>query len=135
MPVVFQTRIVRADLQANPKVMYLFGDNDERRGKGGQAKEMRGEPNAVGIRTKKAPHTGEGVYYTDEEFAANVDKISDDFATVLTYLKCGGVVVIPSGGLGTGLAELKTRAPETLDYIKRVIAFMKETYDGSTNVT
>lgn len=52
MIVLHQKFIFREDLQANPDVYYLFGDNVERRGLGGQAKEMRGEPNAIGVATK-----------------------------------------------------------------------------------
>jgi hypothetical protein len=47
--------IYRRDLRANPESLYLFGDNTKRVGIGGQAREMRGEPNAVGIATKNAP--------------------------------------------------------------------------------
>ena len=53
--IIYQKFIYRSDLKANPSVLYLFGDNLQRVGLGGQAKEMRGEPNAVGIATKKAP--------------------------------------------------------------------------------
>lgn len=41
--------IKRQDLKSNPNTQYLFGDNLKRSGFGGQAKEMRGEPNAIGI--------------------------------------------------------------------------------------
>lgn len=51
MPLLFQNTIRRAHLRANPKNLYLFGDNEQRRGLGGLARECRGEPNAVGIAT------------------------------------------------------------------------------------
>ena len=47
--------ISRAYVRANRDKLFLFGDNLERRGFGGQAAAMRGEPNAVGIPTKKKP--------------------------------------------------------------------------------
>ncbi len=71
--IIFQKFIYREDLKTNQGVMYLFGDNDMRVGKGGQAKEMRGEPNAIGIRVKKAPKTT-NAYYTDEEYQSNIEK-------------------------------------------------------------
>lgn len=45
--------ISRAYVRANRDKLFLFGDNLERRGFGGQAAAMRAEPNAVGIPTKK----------------------------------------------------------------------------------
>lgn len=53
MPVVKQDQIMRRDLLDNQDKLYVFGDNMVRRGFGGQAREMRGEPNAVGIRCSK----------------------------------------------------------------------------------
>ena len=65
MPVVRQKRIVRAELQANPHVLYLFGDNDQRDGYGGQAAEMRdeetGEPGASQLAAQSA-HAAEVVH-------------------------------------------------------------------------
>jgi hypothetical protein len=55
MTLIFQEWITRKDLRENPDKRYVFGDNVERRGYGGQAKEMRGEPNAIGVVTKWAP--------------------------------------------------------------------------------
>ena len=56
MPVIYQKRICRDDLRRNPNAVYIFGDNEARTGLGGQAREMRGEPNAMGIATKRSPH-------------------------------------------------------------------------------
>ena len=55
MKLFVQKWIARADLKQNQDRIYLFGDNVERVGHGGQAKEMRGEPNAIGIATKLKP--------------------------------------------------------------------------------
>jgi len=55
MIIIKQHKIYRKDLKNNPDVLYLFGDNLVQKGFGGQAKEMRGEPNAEGIPTKKLP--------------------------------------------------------------------------------
>ena len=66
--IIFQKMIYREDLIRNPDTIYLFGDNDKRKGLGGQAKEMRGESNAIGIRTKKAPFSDNSAYYIDSEF-------------------------------------------------------------------
>ena len=67
MPLVHQKLILNADLRANPDVLYLFGDNVLRVGFGGQAKEIRGEPNAVGVRTKHRPNMHPDAFFRAEE--------------------------------------------------------------------
>ena len=128
MKIILQKFIHRKDLQCNRDIIYLFGDNDMRQGLGGQAKEMRGQANAIGIRTKKAPRYG-NVYYLDEEYDENISKIRQDFNKVDAKLQQGSMVVIPSDGFGTGLAKLKKYAPETLKYINDKIKELERKYN------
>ena len=119
MPLIYQSRIVRNDLKANPNIFYVFGDNAERRGMGGQAKEMRGEPNAFGIITKRSPK--EFLDDTDHDWvAASWD---NDFNTLKAHLRVGRHVIIPLFGIGTGLAQLPIKAPRLWD---ELISNMKE---------
>lgn len=118
MPLIFQKWISRSDLHANPDILYVFGDNLERRGRGGQAKEMRGEPNAVGVVTKRKASHDESAYLTDADFDEIAPVIRKDFARVQKHLQRGGIAVIPSDGLGTGLSQLQTRAPNTLKFLE-----------------
>lgn len=122
--------ITRESVRAEPETLFVFGDNDQRKGNGGQAKAMRGEPNAVGIRTKDAPHTGESAYWSDAMYEDNIKKIDEDFKRIESHK---GTVVIPSAGLGTGLSELQIRAPKTLAYLESKIAALTPT--ASTQVT
>jgi hypothetical protein len=84
---------------------------------------MRGEPNAVGIRTKRAPGYEEHAYWSDAEFRRNTVMIWEDFFPVLRGLieEPSLVVIIPSDGLGTGMAQLHQRAPKTLIFIETMI--------------
>jgi hypothetical protein len=114
-----QKFISREDLQANTDTLYVFGDNERRRGYGGQAKAMRGEPNAVGVRTKRKPaRTLPDDFWTDDTYEQNCWMIAEDLAPVFAYLRAGGHAVLPEDGLGTGLAELPTRAPRTFAYLQ-----------------
>lgn len=108
--------ITRAIVRANPDKAFLFGDNVQRVGFGGQAKEMRGEPNAFGIATKYKALMGGDAFLTDDDYLANCERIDSDFRR----LKRSGpqTVVIPADGLGTGLAELDKRAPKTFAYLQ-----------------
>lgn len=107
MPLVHQKLIRRADLRANPESLYVFGDNLERWGLGGQAYAMRGESNAVGIPTKRSP----AVFLTDDDYDAVLPIWTADFNLLAWALKAGRTVVWPADGIGTGLAALPDRAP------------------------
>lgn len=128
MPVINQERITDQDLFENPRVLYVFGDNDERKGLGGQAYVMRGKLNAVGVRTKHAPTRGSDAYWTDDTFPENCRKIIEDFEPIIKHLDEGGVVVFPAAGLGTGLSELPTRAPHTFDFLCQTIERVTKNY-------
>lgn len=128
MPIIFQKWIYREDLVSNRDVLYLFGDNLERKGFGGQAKEMRGEPNAVGIATKKKPSLFEDSFFSDDDMDLFLTHYDVDIARVDDHLELGGIVIVPSDGLGTGLSELPTRAPKIDTFIKEDIESMRILY-------
>jgi hypothetical protein len=119
MPLEFVDFISRADLKANPDRLYLFGDNEARRGFGGQAKECRGEPNAVGIATKRGPSTLETAYWSDSDFTRCAAIIDKDLTRAMDHARKGGTVVCPKAGIGTGLSELPTRAPRLMEHIRQ----------------
>lgn len=121
MPLIFQSWIKRADLQANPVALYAFGDNEERGGLGGQAKEMRDEPNAVGIATLKAP----GLFWRDDDAARQCDVIDVDMAPLFAALRAGRLVIFPLDGVGTGLADLQNRSPKTFAHLAQRLAELK----------
>ena len=126
--IILQKFITREDIQINKHWLYIFGDNDKRVGKGGQAKEMRGEPNSIGIRVKKTSGTKEEAYYTDVEALKNIENITQDFKIIEEHLMNGGIVVIPIDGIGTGLAKLKDIAPITLQFVKGMIKELIKRY-------
>jgi len=121
MPLILQSRIYRADLKANPGVLYVFGDNERRYGLGGQAAEMRNEPNAVGVATLHAP----GVFWTDENAAIQCAVISDDMAPLFDALRTGRTVIFPLDGIGTGLADLARRSPITFNHLQQRVGELK----------
>ena len=100
----------------HPDTLFVFGDNDQRTGKGGQA-VIRDEPNAIGVRTKKAPKTSAAAYYTDNEYKKNIAKIKADFAAIKKARKdYDTVYFIP--GIGEGRAKLEEKAPKTYAWLK-----------------
>ena len=119
-------RITRADLRANPDTLYVFGDNMQRRGLGGQAREMRGEPNAVGVPTKWRPDMRAGAFFSDDWADAVLNDVDYAFDVLAAHLRAGHTVAIPADGLGTGLAELPTRAPRIHAYIEERIRQLEQ---------
>lgn len=111
--------VTREYVRANRDKLFLFGDNLEHRGCGGQAAAMRGEPNALGIPTKKSPSYKKGSFFTDLEFDQNKAAIDAAFAEVEKAISDSiRAIVLPSDGLGTGRAQLDTRAPRTFAYLQ-----------------
>ena len=111
----YREHITRAMLRAEPEKLFVFGDNMHRKGYGGQAKEMRGEPNAVGIPTKVHPTMYEGSFFTDSDLSVFVDRVVPDY---LRLARHPGIIVWPTAGIGSGLAQLKKRAPKIWHWIE-----------------
>ena len=126
MPLIFQKMIYRTDLKANPDWLYVFGDNLARRGLGGQAAQMRGEPNAIGVPTKKLPSLTHDAFFTDEEYEANKAVLQEEFNKIFAALREGKTVVFPEDGIGTDRAQLAQRAPKTYKALQWCIEHMKK---------
>lgn len=128
--VIRQKWIMRADLKNNSeRAVYLFGDNVARVGLGGQAKEMRGEHNAIGIATKRLPSMDDEAFFSDDDFVANCRIITEDIRAAFSARSRGLIVVIPADGLGTGLSELPKRAPRTNAFLEGLLSAL---IDGRT---
>ena len=126
MPVVEVDRFERAELKARPDWLFVFGDNEQRRGLGGQAKACRGEPNACGVATKRAPSLAESAFWSDADFERCVLIIDADLARAFEQVRRGGTVALPSGGLGTGLADLPARAPRVFAHLQGRLQALRE---------
>lgn len=107
MPIERRAWITKEMMRAEPNALFVFGDNLERWGRGGQAKEMRGEPNAVGLPTKRSPYT----FLTDDDFIDLMAAVAKDVAKLQQHLLAGRTVVWPKDGIGTGRAALVEHAP------------------------
>lgn len=63
--------ITKEDLDKNPNWIFVFGDNEDRRGYGGAA-ILRDHPQAYGFITKKHPDNRDSSFYTPKEYINNV---------------------------------------------------------------
>lgn len=119
MPIHFIDWYTSEQIHADEgKAYYVFGDNAERRGFGGQAKEARGHSNSIGVVTKLKPEHGTPkCYMSDDSFFNNTAIINADLDIVERRLKEGFTVYWPRAHIGTDRARLKDYAPFTLEYI------------------
>ena len=125
--VIRQHRYTRASAERDPRTLYLFGDNLRGGGRKGQA-VIRGLPNAVGVPTKRRPDDEPASFLTDADLDEVAPRILAAFLRADEHLRHGGDVVIPADGLGTGLAQLPSRAPEVLAYIETRIRELEDRY-------
>lgn len=124
MPLKIVHRYTREQIMRNPKTLYVFGDNLERTGYGGQAGEARDCPNAIGIPTLVSPR----IPASRESFRKLRGVCRIQFLKLKWHLMWGGTVVWPQDGVGTGIANLKFHCPELLDYIEGQLSELKRKY-------
>jgi hypothetical protein len=130
MPVLFMSSITREFVRSHQTWFFVFGDNLVKKGLGGQAREMRGEPNAVGIATKRSPSMNSDAFFSDSDIhnVIVMDAIKDSFRILESHLLSGGVVVIHKNGVGGGLANLPVNAPLIDKFIKSSIERLANIY-------
>ncbi|MCJ2093821.1 hypothetical protein MKK67_15165 [Methylobacterium sp. J-072] len=111
MPIYMGGRVTRMMLREQRDRLYVFADNLERRGLRGRPDEMRGEPNAVGIPTRRSPSQLVDAFFSDDDLDAYYTESRAAFQRLVGRLRKGGIVVVPVDGLGTGADRLKEKAP------------------------
>lgn len=110
--------------------IFVFGDNLARKGTGGQAAACRDEPNTIGIVTKWDEKRNPGSYMYDTTLEINKVTVMEGFNKVLSMMRSNvrgepdPIIVFPADGFGTGLANLASNAPETLQFITDVTAYI-----------
>ena len=110
------------DAKNNQDSLFIYGDNDIHLGNKGQA-IIRGEFNTAGIPTKKTPHSYSYAYYNDDDYdrnCSNITKAIQDIKKKILVSKYK-FLILPSNGLGTGLAKLPEKAPKTYAFLQQSI--------------
>lgn len=97
------------DCARHPNWLYIFGDNMDGYGKGGQA-VIRDCRNSIGIPTKRHPANTTGDYMSDrtDERRAIIEALE----AMVSYERKFITIVFPADGLGTGLAKMPEKSPE-----------------------
>lgn len=118
MPLEYMNWYTKQLIRSNPDKFYIFGDNFAERGLGGQAREARGEPNSIGIYTKRYSSYNENAFLKDSDLPEWKSLTVPRLTLVLNVLQNNKIIVWPLAGIGTGLAELDKRAPLIMDELR-----------------
>jgi hypothetical protein len=121
VPIEMRPWITRAMLRAEREKLFVFGDNLARVGFGGQAKEMRGEPNAVGLPTKRSPHE----FLQDRDLDEIRSVVAPDLMRLQNHLLVGKTIVWPADGIGTGRAALHHHAHDIHEWYGDLLAALQ----------
>ncbi len=109
-------RWTRQSGENDPMSLYIFGDNDEKKGKKGQA-VIRELPNAMGIPTKRRPSLHATAFYSDINYEKQCEKIKAVVDQILIRICMYQRIILPEDGLGTGLADLPNKSPKTYKFL------------------
>jgi hypothetical protein len=121
---LYISRYTREYIRSHPDWLFVFGDNLARAGLGGQAKEARGEPNAVGIATKRLPDMTQESFFSDLDYEEWFAAESATFRRLHEAAQRGRTVVWPMDGIGTGLAGLEKKAPEIWQELENIRSWL-----------
>jgi len=102
----------------NKGMIFVFGDNLESYGKGGQA-VIRDCDNAFGIPTKRKPSMNEDAFFSDQDDEEKIvlKKLRELYKEMLK----GKIIVFPKNGLGTGLAKMNEKSPKIFMMMNDII--------------
>lgn len=108
--------------------LFLFGDNLATCGFGGQARDMRGEPNAIGVATKIYPDTRSIDYFND---ALDWNTITRYYDLLFIRIRDLGIkfydkIIIPEIGLGTGYSKMQENCPKLLAYLNQKLKELEQ---------
>jgi len=93
--------VTKEFLKSNPNCVFVFGDNLERKGRGGAA-ILRYEPNTYGFITKKRPTHVDTDYYKPEEYRMVFNK---EMTKLRSVIKSNSDKTYLISKLGAGLAN------------------------------
>ena len=116
MSILLQNRFSIEDCSNHSDRVFIFGDNLIHKGKGGQA-IIRDCHNAYGIPTKRLPSMDSDSFFNDEFDEYEAVKSAIEKLIVLKHSRREITFVFPTDGLGTGLAQMKTKSPKLFKYM------------------
>ena len=103
--------ITADEIKKSENTIYIFGDNLEQWGEGGQAfiaRRFVKKRKAMGIPTKRSPNASVSAYFSDQD--DEIKAVKKVFREILKQIKKGKKIIF-FPGIGEGRADLKNRSP------------------------
>lgn len=107
-------------LRASPNKIFVYGDNMQRKGKGGQA-IIRDEINAYGIVTKRKPSMDKDAFFSDQDDETSLLINDVNRLIEIASFTTSPIIVFPNNGLGSGLARMKDKSPKLYEILCRLL--------------
>lgn len=121
MPVFDIPMVTRDRVRAGKLFLFAFDDDEMRLTEGGLAAQCRGEPNTIGIRTRRAPGSDPESVWNDTHIALHQQQLDEDFALLISWAEAGGPVFLPKAGLGNLAPRLVDTAPRTYLFLQKKV--------------
>jgi hypothetical protein len=121
MPVFDIPMVTRDRVRAGKLFLFAFDDDEMRMTDDALAGQCRGEPNAVGIRTRRTPGPEAAATWRDNELAQHQAMLDEDFSLLISWVEAGGPVFLPKAGLGMLQPRLVDTAPRTFLFLQKKV--------------
>ncbi len=121
MPVFDIPMVTRDRVRAGKLFLFAFDDDEMRLTEGTLAAQCRGEPNTIGIRTRRAPGADPENVWTDTDIQRHQQQLDEDFALLILWVEAGGPVFLPKAGLGNLQPRLVDTAPRTYLFLQKKV--------------
>jgi len=113
--------VTRDRVRAGKLFLFAFDDDEMRLTEGGLAAQCRGEPNTIGIRTRRAPGSAPDSVWVDTDIARYQQVLDEDFQLLISWVEAGGPVFLPKAGLGNLAPRLVDTAPRTYLFLQKKV--------------
>lgn len=117
--------ITEMNIVTHQDILFVFGDNLQKFGRGGQAGVCRGNHNTAGVPTKIFPSMSKESFFNDQQFNSNKFHIDEAIKMIQTRLpNFSRLYIFPN--IGEGLAKLDIKAPITYKYLTDKLNELKQ---------
>ena len=129
MPILLQSTINQHDLTVNQDAIYVYLDNEQKKGGSDYAILMRNYSNAVGLVVKEKPSDTEKSYWSDRIFPSKRELLEEGLQKIHTHLRKGGIVVLTCNWSDD--ENLEKYSYKTYDYLLESIGTLRTRYSKS----
>ncbi len=126
MPVLLQSSINQHDISINQDTIYVYLDNEQKKGGSDYALLMRNYSNTVGLVVKEKPSNAQKSYWSDGIFPSKKEILDEGLQKIHRHLRKGGIVVLTCDWSDD--ENLEKYSYKTYDYLLESIGTLRTRY-------